>query len=121
MAAAGRAAPGRGELGACWRRLSFQGLRRRDDRGRAGLPVWTCGGGCRVAVGSPVAAGRRVRVSGRAPAGVVPGCAVRRPLLVAVWRPSMPADVVAPVLVLHVLQALQGLSDREAVEALTFG
>ena len=32
----------------------------------------------------------------------------------------MPADVVAPVLVLHVLQALQGLSDREAVEALTF-
>lgn len=35
-------------------------------------------------------------------------------------RPSMPADVVAPVLVLHALQALHGLSDREAVEALTF-
>jgi len=32
-------------------------------------------------------------------------------------RPSVPADVVATVLV---LQALQGLSDREAVEALTF-
>jgi hypothetical protein len=32
-------------------------------------------------------------------------------------RPSVPADVVAPVLV---LQALQGLSDREAVEVLTF-
>ncbi|MGR7023064.1 IS1182 family transposase [Geodermatophilus sp. URMC 62] len=32
-------------------------------------------------------------------------------------RPSVPADVVAAVLV---LQALQGLSDREAVEALTF-
>src|SRR3954453_7303906 len=32
-------------------------------------------------------------------------------------RPSEPADVVAAVLV---LQALQGLSDREAVEALTF-
>ena len=32
-------------------------------------------------------------------------------------RPSVPADVVASVLV---LQALQGLSDREAVEALTF-
>src|SRR3954454_20145209 len=32
-------------------------------------------------------------------------------------RPSVPADVVATVLL---LQALQGLSDREAVEALTF-
>src|SRR3954451_20664814 len=32
-------------------------------------------------------------------------------------RPSEPADVVATVLV---LQALQGLSDREAAEALTF-
>src|SRR3954470_3659656 len=32
-------------------------------------------------------------------------------------RPSVPADVVAAVLV---LQALQGLSDREAAEALTF-
>src|SRR4051794_4925770 len=32
-------------------------------------------------------------------------------------RPSVPADVVASVLV---LQALEGLSDREAVEALTF-
>src|SRR3954452_14304084 len=32
-------------------------------------------------------------------------------------RPSVPGDVVATVLV---LQALQGLSDREAVEALTF-
>jgi hypothetical protein len=32
-------------------------------------------------------------------------------------RPSVPADVMATVLV---LQALQGLSDREAVEALTF-
>src|SRR3954465_4541249 len=32
-------------------------------------------------------------------------------------RPSEPADVVAAVLV---LQALQGLSDREAVEALSF-
>src|SRR4051795_6580324 len=32
-------------------------------------------------------------------------------------RPSEPADVVATVLV---LQALQGLSDREATEALTF-
>src|SRR3712207_9052029 len=32
-------------------------------------------------------------------------------------RPSVPADVVAAVLV---LQALQGFSDREAVEALTF-
>jgi DDE family transposase/transposase-like protein DUF772 len=32
-------------------------------------------------------------------------------------RPSVPADVVATVLV---LQALQGVSDREAVEALTF-
>src|ERR671911_2490484 len=32
-------------------------------------------------------------------------------------RPSVPADVVASVLV---LQALQGLSDREAAEALTF-
>ncbi|MCU1668942.1 MAG: transposase family protein, partial [Blastococcus sp.] len=32
-------------------------------------------------------------------------------------RPSVPADVVAAVLV---LQALQGRSDREAVEALTF-
>ena len=32
-------------------------------------------------------------------------------------RPSVPADVVASVLV---LQALRGLSDREAVEALTF-
>jgi hypothetical protein len=32
-------------------------------------------------------------------------------------RPSVPADVVAVVLV---LQALQGLSDREAVEALSF-
>src|SRR3954454_12741659 len=32
-------------------------------------------------------------------------------------RPSMPADVVAVVLV---LQALEGRSDREAVEALTF-
>jgi hypothetical protein len=32
-------------------------------------------------------------------------------------RPSVPADVVAAVLV---LQALEGRSDREAVEALTF-
>ena len=32
-------------------------------------------------------------------------------------RPSVPADVVAAVLA---LQALQGLSDRETVEALTF-
>ena len=32
-------------------------------------------------------------------------------------RPSVPADVVAAVLV---LQALEGLSDREAAEALTF-
>src|SRR5215213_9478426 len=35
----------------------------------------------------------------------------------ALGRPSVPADVVASVLV---LQALQGFSDREAVEALTF-
>src|SRR3954468_21020731 len=34
-----------------------------------------------------------------------------------VGRPSVPADVVAAVLL---LQALQGLSDREAAEALTF-
>src|SRR3712207_4112657 len=35
----------------------------------------------------------------------------------ALGRPSVPADVVAAVLV---LQALEGRSDREAVEALTF-
>src|SRR3954466_6368994 len=35
----------------------------------------------------------------------------------ALGRPSVPADVVAVVLV---LQALEGRSDREAVEALTF-
>src|SRR3954451_18329970 len=35
----------------------------------------------------------------------------------ALGRPSVPADVVAGVLV---LQALEGRSDREAVEALTF-
>ncbi len=35
-------------------------------------------------------------------------------------RPSVPADVVATVLVLQALQALHHLSDREAAEAVTF-
>jgi len=42
---------------------------------------------------------------------------VRRPVRPGRGRPSVPADVVATVIV---LQSLHGLSDREAAEAVTF-
>src|SRR5438094_1049452 len=75
-------------------------LRRRDGRGDL--------------VPSPGPRRVGVRVSRRPPPPAVPARGVRGPDPPGWGHPSVPCEVVASVLV---LQALEGLSDREAVSA----
>ena len=63
----------------------------------------------------PGGQGQRGGLLGRAPGRAVPRRDVRRPVPTRRGRPSVPADVVATVMV---LQALEGLSDREAAAQL---
>jgi hypothetical protein len=68
-------------------------------------------------VGHLIKPGSVFAFPGRAPQGAVPGRDVHRPVPLDPGRPSVPADVMASVIV---LQTLHGMSDSETTDAITF-